>query len=142
MRAHSHIIFCCLCGLLAGCDSQSSRRADYVRATLPYDATIVVTAAATLRQENPNSKALGALDEAVRMDILRLQVCLSDPGVPEKDKKFARTVYEKLVSYAKEHDVAVGYRSGHEYITLPDDIALPHRMVIRDAIDGAIKNRK
>ncbi len=123
-----------------GCGpSQARKRADYVLATLPYDATMLVNAAANLRQENTNSKALGWLDQALRVDLLRFQVCLEDPRVPEKDKKFARQVYQQLLVYARAHDVAVGYESGHQYIVVPDDVALPDKVFLRDAIDRAIR---
>src|SRR5437870_12446704 len=92
MRALSYLLAFGCWTLVAGCtSSQARRRAEYVRATLPHDATLVLSAAVMLRQENPNSKALGFLDEALRVDLLRLQVCLSDPGVTEKDKKFDRS---------------------------------------------------
>lgn len=134
------LVFCC-CSLAVGCgSSQASRRADYLRATLPYDATILVDAAVTLRNEKTDSKALRLIDEAIRVDILRFQVCLADPTVPENDKKFARTVYQKLVSYASEHDVAVGYERGKKYEVLPNDVVLPDEMVVRDAIDQAIQH--
>ena len=99
---------------------------------------MLVNAAVALRQENTNSKALGWLDEALRVDLLRFQVCLEDPGVPEKDKKFARGVYQKLLAYARAHDVAVGYEPAHEYIVVPGDVALPDKVLVRDAIDRAI----
>jgi hypothetical protein len=144
MRTSPYLLSLVACALVVGCGrSEARRRAEYVHATLPFDATMVVSAATALREENPNSKALGFLDEAVRVDLLRLQVCLADPAVPEKDKTFARGVYQKLVSYAAQHDVAVGYQPGHVYTNVPfDDIALPHEMVIRDAIDEAIKHQK
>jgi len=142
MRTFSYFLVFCCCTMAVGCaSSQARRRADYIRATLPYDATMLVNAAVALRNENPDSKALGWLDEALRVDILRFQVCLADPGVPEKDKTFARTVYQKLISYASEHDVTVGYELGHLYTVLPNDVALPRQMVVRDAIDQAIQNQ-
>jgi len=99
---------------------------------------MLVSAAEQLRQENPNSKALGWLDQALRVDLLRFQVCLADPAVPAKDKVFARGVYQRLQSYASKHDVAVGYEPGHAYIVVPDDVALPDRVYVRDVINGAI----
>ena len=139
MRTFSNLCALCCCLLAVGCGpSPANRRADYVRATLPYDATMLIHAAETLRQENPNSKALGWLDEALRVDLLRFQVCLADPAVPAKDKVFARGVYQQLLSYASKHDVAAGYEPGHEYIVVPDDVALPDRMNVRDIINNAV----
>lgn len=138
MRTLLYLLVCC-CSLTVGCGpSEARKRADYVRATLPYDATMLINAAAILRQENTNSKALGWLDEALRVDLLRFQVCLEDPGVPEEDKKFARGVYQQLLAYARAHDVAVGYQPAHEYIVVSGDVALSHKMFVRDAIDRAI----
>jgi hypothetical protein len=139
MRTISYLLPICCCAIAVGCGpSQARKRADYVRATLPYDATMLVQAAETLRHENPNSKALGWLDQALRVDLLRFQVCLADPAVPAKDKVFARGVYQQVLAYARKHDVAVGYEPGHEYIVVPQDVALPDRMHVRDIVNSAI----
>jgi hypothetical protein len=142
MRSFTHLVALFLAVVTAGCGSQARRRADYLRATLPYDATMAVSAAVVLRQENPNSKALGFLDEAICFDLLRLKICLSDPDVPEKDKTFARHAFQKLTTYAALYDVAKGFKPGHVYPTPAGDLALPPRIAIRDAVEEVIAGQK
>lgn len=142
MRTSLHVLFCCVIGLAVGCASHSKSRVAYVRASLPYDSAVLVSAATQLRRENPDLKQIIRLDQAVLEHLLRLHVCLSDPQISEKDKTYARNVYPKVVAYAAAHDLAAGFERGKVYDMLPGDILLPPHMAVRDIVDELVKNPK
>lgn len=142
MRTRVHLLISCVTTLATGCASHSTARTDYARATLPYDSAILVSAATQLRRENPESKQIIRLDQAVLEHLLRLYVCLSDPTIPEKDKNYVRSVFAKMVIYATAHDLAPGFERGKEYDMLPGDIVLPHHMAVRDVLDEIVQRQK
>ena len=141
MRTVLQVLLGCVAMLAAGCASHSASRADYARATLPYDSAVLVSAATQLRRENPDSKQIVRLDQAVIEHLLRLSVCLSDPRIPEKDKAYARQVFPKVAAYAAAHDLASGFERGKEYDMLPGDLILPAQMMVRDLVDGIIESQ-
>jgi hypothetical protein len=140
MRTVLHVLLGCVAMLAVGCASHSASRADYVRATLPYDSAVLVSAATHLRQENPESRQIVRLDQAVLEHLLRLHVCLSDPRIPEKDKAYAREVLPRVAAYTAAHDLASGFERGKEYDMLPGDLVLPAHMMVRDVVDGIIES--
>jgi len=101
----------------------------------------LVAAARRLRQENPDSKQIVILDEAVLEHLLQLHVCLSDPTIPEQDKKYARNVFPRVAAYAAAHDLVDDCERGKEYKMLTDDLVLPKRMAIRDVVDQIVKEQ-
>jgi hypothetical protein len=127
---------------LLGCGPHATPRAAYVRATLPYDAYCLVSAASQLRKENPDSKQIIRLHQAVLEHLLRLEICLNDPQIPDSDKKYARDVFPKVIAYAATNKIAVVFEPGKQYDMLPNDFVLPPHMAIRDVVDEIIRSQK
>jgi len=113
-------------------------RASYMRATLPYDAYCICSALTKFRATTADPKVFYLLEQTLLEHLLRLHICLSDPRIPEADKKYARNVLPKIVTYAKAHDLAQGYQPGKTYEMLPHDLILPPEMAIRDVYDSII----
>jgi|SRR5947209_7107136 len=130
--------------LVSGCSSPSRVRADYVRATLPYEAAVLVRGAERIRRGYPDVSAarMAGLDQLIIEGALRLHICLSDSHIPEKDKSYARNVLPLVVGYLATNDVGRGFESGKEYEMLPDDFMFPPKMKIRDILDELIQNKK
>jgi len=135
--------------LLCGCASQSHSRADYVRATLPYESAMLVKSAEQIRRGCPDisSDRLGLLglfkiEQLILDDALRLHICLSDPRISEQDKSYGRDVLPLVVSYISTNNIGREYKSGKEYEMLPDDFIFPPKMKIRDVLDELIQERK
>jgi hypothetical protein len=82
------------------------------------------------------------VDQIIIEEALRLHICLSDPHISEKDKRYARNVLPLVVTYIATNNVGAGFQSGVEYEMLPDDFMFPPRMKIRDILDELIQNQK
>ena len=130
--------------LLCGCQRQSSARAEYVRATLPYETAVLVKGAERFRRAKPDVSVhdMELVDQIIIEHALRLHICLSDPDISEKDKEYARNVLPLTVSYIATNKTAAGFQSGVEYEMLSKDFMFPPRMKIRDVIDELIQNKK
>jgi len=130
--------------ILCGCATQTHIRADYIRATLPYESAVLVKSAEKTRRANPDVEAgtTALLDQLIIEDALRLDICLSDPHVSEKDKSYARKVLPLVVAYIATNSVGSGFQPGVEYEMLPDDFMFPQRMKIRDVLDELIRDQK
>jgi hypothetical protein len=129
--------------ILCGCATQAHIRADYIRATLPYESAALVKSAERMRRANPDVTAgeMSSVDQLIIEDALRLHICLSDPHISEKDKSYARNVLPMVVAYIATNNVGAGFKSGVEYEMLPGDFMFPPRMKIRDILDELIYNR-
>jgi hypothetical protein len=139
------LLICCVTILISGCDSQTKTRADYIRATLPYEAKDLVVGAQRIRRMYPDvsDSTMASVDQQIIEHLLRLYVCLSDPHISEKDKKYAREVLPAIVAYVAKYDIHDdGFRPGVEYDMLPGDFVLPPKMKIRDVLDELIKQQK
>ncbi len=128
--------------MLCGCVSQSSIRANFVRATLPYESAVLVKGAERIRRAKTDGTtgSLLGVDQLIIEHALRLHICLSDPNIPEKDKSYARKVMPIVVSYIATNNSGTGYERGKEYDLLPGDFLLPSRMKVRDVLDELIQN--
>jgi hypothetical protein len=106
----------------------------------------LVVTATHFRKETPPpngreyKRGLLLLDGLILDDLLRLQICISDQHIPDKDKQYARDVFPKILAYATAHDIAAAYEPGHEYKMLPNDMILPKEMAIRDVFDKIAKH--
>ena len=130
--------------LASGCSSQSRVRADYVRATLPYETAVLVKGAERIRRGYPDVTAarMAGVDQIIIEHALRLHICLSDPSIPEKDKSYGRNVLPLVVGYIATNDVGRGFEAGKEYEMLPQDFMFPPKMKIRDVLDELIQHKK
>jgi hypothetical protein len=119
-------------------------RADYLRATLPYETAVLVKGAERIRRGCPDVMAatIAGVDQLIIEHALRLHVCLSDPRIPEKDKKYARDVLPLVVEYIVTNKVGMGAKAGKEYKMLPDDFMFPPKMRIRDVLDELVQKGK
>jgi hypothetical protein len=143
MRVLSYLV-AVLMILISGCSSPSHVRADYVRATLPYEAAVLVKGAERIRRGYPDitTSRMAVVDQLIIEDALRLHICLSDPNIAEKDKSYARNVLPLVIGYIATNDVGRGFDVGKEYEMLPHDFMFPPKMKIRDVLDELIHQRK
>jgi hypothetical protein len=136
--AIGYMIFFC------GCASRTRLRADYVRATLPYESAVLLKSAEKIRRDDPavSSRTMAPLDQLIIEDALRLHICLSDPHIPEKDKSYGRNVLPSVVTYIATNHVGAGFKSGVDYDMLPNDSIFPPQMKIRDVLDELILDQQ
>ena len=119
-------------------------RADYVRATLPYETAALVKGAERIRRDCPNVAAatIAGVDQLIMEHALRLHLCLSDTRVSERDKRYARDVLPLVVAYIATNNVGMSAKARKEYEMLPDDFIFPRKIKIRDVLDELIQKRK
>jgi hypothetical protein len=128
--------------LCTGCASPTSPRDAYIRATLPYDAALLVRSATRMRRDHPDSKEVVLLDQTILEHLLRLHICLLDPEIPDSHKSYARDVMPLVAAYAREHRIADAFQAGREYDMLPEDLVLPRRLAIRDLFEQIMEHQK
>jgi hypothetical protein len=103
-----------------------------------------VKSAERIRRAKPNVPVgtMTPLDQLIIECAMRVDICLSDPHISEKDKSYARNVLPMVVNYIATNNVGEGFKPGVEYEMLPGDFMLPPHMKIRDILDGLIHSRK
>jgi hypothetical protein len=143
MRALSYLLLGQMI-LVCGCTSQKQVRVDYVRTTLPYEASVLVKGAERIRRDKPDISAtsMDLVDQLIIEYALRLDICLSDPRISEEDKSYARDVLPRVVAYIARNNVGAGYELGKDYEMLPNDFMFPSKMKIRDVLDELIRDKK
>lgn len=122
------------------------RWASYLRTTLPYEAACTCSALTRIRKNIPDQRITDPkfayvyiLEQTLLEHLLRLDICLADPRIPESDKQYARAVMPKIIAYARTYDIADAYEAGKTYDMAQRDIVLPAKMVIRDVFNSIIK---
>jgi len=145
MNINNKILQACLLISLfftTSCNRQDSiARSKYVKSTLPYQSECLLHVVKNQRFQHINDMDYVILENTLFDNMLRLYLCINDPNIKDPDKKYAKNVLAHIIAFAKDKDLAYGYKKGIECEMIPDDIVLPAKMKVRDVYDK-IMNEK